>query len=215
MPGRSGARRRMHPRPTSLQMPRSIFNQSLLRCALALLLIGLIPPSISRADNGDARLSDIIVTNSQDSLLLYMRVKDAFPERIKNTIESGVPATFSFFVKLYRVRKFWLDKPIVDLVVTHSIKYDNLRKEYLIDRSWDDTTQPLSTPSFEEAKKLMVDIDNLAVGPLDILEKEKRYQIRAKAKLSKLTLPFYLHYVLFFVSLWDFETDWYTVDFVY
>jgi hypothetical protein len=28
-------------------------------------------------------------------------------------------------------------------------------------------------------------------------------------------LPFYLHYVLFFLSFWDFETDWYTVDFIY
>jgi len=37
----------------------------------------------------------------------------------------------------------------------------------------------------------------------------------AKAELNKLTLPFHLHYVLFFVSLWDFETDWYTIDFVY
>ena len=40
-------------------------------------------------------------------------------------------------------------------------------------------------------------------------------QIRAKAELSKLTLPFFLHYVFFFVSLWDFETDWYTIDFIY
>ncbi|NQT10914.1 MAG: DUF4390 domain-containing protein, partial [Desulfobacteraceae bacterium] len=41
------------------------------------------------------------------------------------------------------------------------------------------------------------------------------YQIRAKAELGKLTLPFYLHYILFFVSLWDVETDWYTIDFIY
>jgi hypothetical protein len=35
------------------------------------------------------------------------------------------------------------------------------------------------------------------------------------AQLDKIRLPFYLHYVLFFVSLWDFETDWYAVDFRY
>jgi len=28
-------------------------------------------------------------------------------------------------------------------------------------------------------------------------------------------LPFYLDYVLFFLSLWDFETDWYSVVFKY
>jgi len=39
--------------------------------------------------------------------------------------------------------------------------------------------------------------------------------LRVKAELEKVRLPLYLHYVLFFVSLWDFETDWYTVDFIY
>ena len=36
-----------------------------------------------------------------------------------------------------------------------------------------------------------------------------------KAELEKVRLPLYLHYVLFFVSLWDFETDWFTIDFIY
>jgi len=61
----------------------------------------------------------------------------------------------------------------------------------------------------------MTEIDGLKVVPLSNLEKDKRYQLRAKAELSKRTLPFYLHYVLFFVSLWDFETDWYAIDFTY
>jgi hypothetical protein len=61
----------------------------------------------------------------------------------------------------------------------------------------------------------MADIDNLKVVSLDSLEKGVQYQIKAKAKLDKLTLPFYLHYVFFFLSLWDFETDWYTVSFYY
>ena len=61
----------------------------------------------------------------------------------------------------------------------------------------------------------MSEIDSLKTVPLSRLEKGSQYQIRAKAQLSKLTLPFYLHYVLFFVSLWDFETDWYTIEFMY
>jgi len=69
--------------------------------------------------------------------------------------------------------------------------------------------------SFPHAQKLMAAVDNLKVVSLDNLIKGQQYQIRAKAELNKLTLPLYLHYVLFFVSLWDFETDWYTIDFIY
>ena len=61
----------------------------------------------------------------------------------------------------------------------------------------------------------MVEVDGLTIGELKWLEKGQQYQVRAKAKLSKLTLPFYLHYILFFMSMWDFETDWYTIDFIY
>ncbi|KJS29484.1 MAG: hypothetical protein VR64_20125 [Desulfatitalea sp. BRH_c12] len=183
-----------------------------MRC-LALILVGLLAlPPLSFAQN--AKLTNIIVTNTQDDLLLYLSVKNAFPPEIEETIKSGVPAAFSFYINLYQVRSFWPDKEVVELDVTHLIKYDNLKKEYMVTRSWEGE-RPTAVESFEEAQMLMTEIDAMAIASLQLLEKNKQYQIRAKAKLSKLTLPFYLHYVLFFVSLWDFETDWYTIDFIY
>ncbi|WP_353806870.1 DUF4390 domain-containing protein [Desulfobacter sp.] len=39
--------------------------------------------------------------------------------------------------------------------------------------------------------------------------------MRIKAELEKVTLPLWLHYIFFFVSYWDFETDWYVINFTY
>ena len=61
----------------------------------------------------------------------------------------------------------------------------------------------------------MADVVALKVIRLDKLKKGAHYQIRMKAELDKIELPFYLNYVLFFLSLWDFETDWYSVEFRY
>ncbi len=162
----------------------------------------------------DARLANIIVTNTRDDLLLYMQVEGAFRQKMITAIESGVPTTFSFYVELYRVRGFWFDQEIASLKYTHTIKYNSLKKEYLVYRSWEGN-RPHVVKSLEKAKELMTDLDSLKIVSLSKLEKGLQYQIRAKAELSRLTLPFYLHYVLFFVSLWDFETDWYTIDFIY
>jgi Domain of unknown function (DUF4390) len=162
----------------------------------------------------DAVLTNIIVTNTRDDLLIYLTVKNAFPPNIQATINSGVPATFTFYINLYKVRNFWPDKEIAEIKINNTIKFDSLKKEYIVTRPWE-SDRPVTTTSFEEAKKLMTEIDSLSVVSLGRLERNMQYQIRAKAKLSKLTLPFYLHYVLFFVSLWDFETDWYTIDFIY
>jgi hypothetical protein len=180
-------------------------------CVLVLICYTLLP---CNSFAQDATLTNFIVTNTRDDLLVYLTVEGAFTEKMRKAILSGVPTTFSFFIQLNRVRNFWPDKEIVEIDVTHTIKYNNLKKEFVITRSWE-SNQPIVTKSFGEARKLMSEIDSLKAVPLNLLEKGSQYQIRAKAQLSKLTLPFYLHYVLFFVSLWDFETDWYTVDFIY
>ncbi len=162
----------------------------------------------------DARLTNVIVTNTRDDLLLYFSVEGAFRTKMKSAILSGVPTSFSFYITLNQVRNWWVDKKLVELKVVHTIKYNNIKKAYTITRSWVDI-EPIVTQSFMEASKLMTEIDSLKIFPLNALEKGSLYQLQTKAQLSKVTFPFYLHYILFFVSMWDFETDWYTTEFIY
>jgi len=168
----------------------------------------------NHAFSQEATLNNIIVTNTRDNLLLFMDVEGAFREKLEKAILSGVPTTFSFFVTLHRIRTFWLNEKIADISVAHTVKYNNLKKEFIVTRSWE-PGKSMVTQSFEEAQKLMSEIKSLHIISLNKLTKGSQYQIKSKAELSKLTLPLSLHYILFFVSLWDFETDWYTIDFTY
>ncbi|MGD9237857.1 MAG: DUF4390 domain-containing protein [Desulfobacterales bacterium] len=179
-----------------------------------LLILGLTLIASQAGYAEDATLTNITVSNTQDDLLLFLNLQGAFREEMKQAILSGAPSTFSFFAKLNRVRSLWFDKDIADLEVTHTIVYDNLKKEFTVTRSWKDNN-PEVTKSFDEAQKWMTEIDSLKIIPLSRLEKGEQYQLRVKAEVSKKTLPLYLHYILFFVSLWDFETDWYTIDFTF
>jgi hypothetical protein len=179
-----------------------------------LLILGLLLVASQAGYAQDATLTNITVSNTQDDLLLFLNLEGAFREEMKQAILSGAPSTFSFFAKLNRVRSLWFDKDIADLEVTHTIVYDNLKKEFTITRSWKDNN-PEVTKSFDEAENWMTEIDSLKIIPLNRLEKGEQYQLRVKAEVSKKTLPLYLHYILFFVSLWDFETDWYTIDFTF
>ena len=162
----------------------------------------------------DTALTNIVVTNNRDDLLLYLNATGAFSDKTKKAVLSGVPTTFIFYITLNRNRNYWMNKTIVDLKVTHTLKYDNLKKEFHVSRSWDPGGS-LVTSSFEEAQQLMIKIDSLKIASLKELEKGQHYQIRAKAELSKLTLPLHLHRVLFFLSFWDVETDWYAIDFTF
>jgi len=161
----------------------------------------------------EAGLTDIVITNTRDHLLLYFTVTDCFTEDMEKAIENGIITTFTFFIRLYETRALWWDKELADLKVSHEIQYDNLKKVYVLKLS--EKQKSISVKDFDEAKKLMSEIVGLKVTELHKLHKDRRYQIRMMAELDEIKLPFYLHYVLFFLSLWDFETDWYTVDFRY
>jgi len=163
---------------------------------------------------GDPRLTDIKVTNTRDNLILYLTLTDCFTEEMNQAILSGVPTSFSIHINLYQVKRFWRDAQLADMMIRHTIKFDHMKKEFTVARTWD-KNGPHVTQSFEEAQQMMSKIDNLEVIQLSKLNKGSQYQLCAKAELSEINLPFYLHYILFFVSLWDFETDWHAVDFLY
>jgi hypothetical protein len=162
----------------------------------------------------DAKLTDIVVTNTRDHLLLYFTVTDCFTENMKKAIDNGVVTTFTFFVNLNEVRNWWWDKKIADLKVSHEIKYDSLKKVYEVKLSSKDD-KVVVAKDFDQAKRLMAEIVGLKVTELKNLHRGNRYQINMMAELDTIKLPFYFHYVFFFLSLWDFETDWYSVDFRY
>lgn len=161
-----------------------------------------------------ARLSDIVVTNSDEDLLVYFSVEDCFTSEMNRAIKSGILTTFTFSVHVYERRDFWWDRKIVEVEAKHSIRYDQLKKRYEV-KIAENSDQPVFVDDFQEAKRLMSEVAALEVVPLHRLDKGGRYQLRMKAEMDKIRLPLYLHYVLFFLSLWDFETDWYAVDFLY
>lgn len=166
------------------------------------------------ANAQDARLKNITISSTDKKLLVSMEVEGAFTQDVMEAILKGVPADFSFLVKLDRSRPWWSNEELADIEATHTIRYDNLKKEFSVYRSWIDQ-KPILTQSLAEAQALMTQIEGLAIIDIDQMQKNQQYELRAKAELSQMTLPFYLHYVFYFVSLWDFETDWHSVVFIY
>lgn len=188
-------------------------NYFFVMAAIAVIACNLITPQITMAAE-KAYLKNIIITNNRDYLISYFDVKQAFTEDMKQAVLNGVPTTFSFLISIYRPRGVWFDKKISGKEITSTLKYNSLKEEFTVDRPWS-TSQTSVTKSFDQAKIKMTEIDNLQVVPLASLKKGEKYQLRIKAELDRVTLPLYLHYVFFFVSWWDFETDWHTIDFIY
>jgi len=192
---------------------KDVFVWFMKKAFTGLLIVLLLHVALA-APAQQAYLSDIVVTNTRDHLLVYFTVNGCFTPDMNAAIDSGIETTFTFFVKLYERRSLLWDRNLADIEFRRTLKYDNLKGTYEITLS-EENNKTVTVNNFEQAKKLMSEVVALKVVPMNRMKEGFRYQVQMMAQLDKIKLPFYLHHVLFFLSLWDFETDWYAVDFRY
>lgn len=172
-------------------------------CLVFFVLLLTVNPALS----GDAELTNLIVRNKNDELQVDLVIKGIFTEEMKADVSKGIPVNLTFLILLYEVSDYWFDDKMISKTATHEVRFDVLRKEYRIRRSWEKRT-PLVVKDFEKAQGLFSEIKGFDVIPLKRLKKSKHYQLRIKSELSEnkahlAGLP------------WEFETDWYTINFIY
>jgi hypothetical protein len=191
-----------------------MFSASFLRLIFLTIavLCSFSAPAWASTDTEPA-IDDIIITTSSTHLLLFATVKNGFTEEMLEGVRNGIPLSFSFDIELERVRSKWFDVTLVEKTITHTLTYDAIKEEYTVTMS--EKKNPQVTRSRKKARQLMAEISGLEVIELNKLIPDAPYALQMKATLVENTLPLGMHYVLPFTSLWNFETDWRTIEFRY
>ena len=159
------------------------------------------------------RMVDVLITGNTRNVLLYARVVDCFKPEMVSATMAGVPVVFTLHLDVYQERHRLWNKHIAGKEIQRTIKYDNLKKTFTV--TTDGISQPMVFQDFESARKAMADFDGIAVVPFSRLSRGNNYYVLMKVKIDRVSLPFNMEYVLFFVSLWDFETPLYRLRFSY
>ena len=180
---------------------------------LNMLVLTKVEGSASEQLSGP-HFTDIIVTTSDTHLLFFGELKNSLTPQMIEGLHSGIPLNFAFFAELEWVHSNWPDKEITSIEFNHSLTYDTLKQLYTIE------TEELSkknhtVKTLEEALPLINEINGLKIVELEELEPDQTYRLRVKADLNKKTLPFNLRRVVPFVSWWDLNTDWHSIEFMY
>jgi hypothetical protein len=161
----------------------------------------------------DPKITDILITNNRESVLLYARLVNGFKPEMEMAVLAGIPAVFTFQLEVYQERSLVWDKKITGHEIKRTMKYDNLKKTFSIYTNGNQ--QPVIFSDFESAQKAMTDFNGIIAVPLSSLTKGKNYYMLIKVKMDKVRLPLRMEYVFFFVSFWDFETAWNRQNFSY
>ena len=161
----------------------------------------------------EPKMTDILITNNTENVLLYARLVNGFKPDMELAILAGIPATFTLQLEVHQVRSFVWDKKITSHEIKRTIKYDNLKKTFSVYSNGN--PQPAIFSDFESAQKAMADFNGIVAVPLTSLVKGNNYYLMIKIKMNKVRLPLNMEKVFFFVSYWDFETAWSRQNFSY
>jgi hypothetical protein len=153
-----------------------------------------------------ASIRDVQIAGTNGEWKVSFNVENCFTEKMEEAIKTGVPTTFAFYLQLYQVRTWWKDRKVASLNLQHTIQYSPLRGEYQVSLEEKGTVR--ITQNFEEAKRWMSRVEGAEIRSSSDFKPDILSYLRIKAELDPVKLPLHLEYLFFFLSLWDFQTDW-------
>jgi hypothetical protein len=176
----------------------------------------LIPLSqvLASAEETTPEIKDIIVTTSDVNLLLFASVKNGFTKEMIDGVKNGIPVVFTYQMELVKTDGKWLNTTLVESAVTHTLSFDENSKQYRVVLS-EQGDKVVTTSDLDQAKQLMAELNGVKVIALAQLVPDAPYAIHFKVTLKKGSLPLGMHRLLPISALWDFETDWRTIEFRY
>ena len=181
---------------------------------LPVLFVLFFPPPVMAEEEVEANIADIIITTSKTHLLLFCTIKNSFTSEMVEGVRNGIPILFDFSIELEKVNNNWLDTTLMETTIQHTLTYDLLKEEYQITLQERDN-KTVTTESIDKAMELMAEINGIKIIERNKLTPDTPYALHIKAKLAEKTLPMNMHYIIPFISLWNFETDWRTIEFRY
>jgi len=178
----------------------------LLLSSQILLIISLLIKSISFAE--ELSIKDIVISGDISEIRVSSFLKGNLDSDILETIKSGIPTTFTYYIELYKKQSLRFDKKISSKTVKNTVEYDNLKKEYRAIQDINKETKNSLLKNINEAESWIRGLNNIPIADDNVLRVETPYYLKVKAKLKSIKFIFPLNYVLFFFSVFDKDTEW-------
>jgi len=170
------------------------------------LCFGAQPPSAWAVQR--PLINTVLITHTDQEVLLYSTLAGGFPQELLDAIESGIPATMTFYMKLFRKRGLWFDEEVLSKTIKHVVKYNALKKEYRFSEINGLFSSIKVTKKQPTMVQWMSEIDGQPLIPFHLLHPGEEYYVKVMADMKTGQSLFPLSYIPFLASLWDTGTSW-------
>jgi hypothetical protein len=147
--------------------------------AVAAALVVLLFASLGWA--GPLRISNLVVTNSDRTLLVSAVLLGSLPEELVEGLGTGIPAAVRFQIELWQHNAWWVDRRIAAKIVERQLAYDVLTKEYRVSPLQGEEREPYVTRELWEAERVLSQVRNLRLVSIASLRGEDLYYVRVRA----------------------------------
>jgi hypothetical protein len=110
------------------------------------------------------------------------RLVDGFNDDVRAAIHSGMNITFFYEVELRRSTTLWVDRTMASAVVSASVRYDTLTRQYHMREMHDGrTVESVIVDTYEDVRKRLTDFEKLPLFKSSTLERNAEYYVRVRA----------------------------------
>ena len=153
-------------------------------------------------------ITQVSLNTEKEVITLDADLSEAFNEKMKEAIESGVAMTFTYEIEFLKHSQVLGDEVISENTIIHTVQYDTLKKTYQFSSKGKNVNRKVTTKSAEKYQELMLTLRKIPVAHVFKLDPEEKYYARVKAEMEADGLWFPFNYLLFFVPFDEFETSW-------
>jgi hypothetical protein len=186
---------------------------SVLRLTCAALLIAAILLQPLHADGLEGRFEVRSADLELEDSVYHMNARLDLPlsDAVRRGLTEGVPLNLELDIEIERVRQLLPNSRIAELTQRYHLEYNAVSARYTLRNV--NSGQQASLATVDAALEQLSDIHDLPVLDRALIANDRRYEANVRAKLDYGTVPFTLRLVMFWVSDWHRESDWYTWTF--
>ena len=142
---------------------------------------------------------------------LNARIDLPISDAVRRGLVEGVPLALEVDLDIERVRQLLPNSRVAELTQRYRLQYNAVSARYILRN--DNSGQQESLGTVDEAIEHLSEVHSLPALDKALIASDRRYEANVRAKLDFGTVPFTLRLLMFWVSDWHRESDWYAWTF--
>jgi hypothetical protein len=142
---------------------------------------------------------------------LNARIDLPISEAVRRGLVEGVPLSLEVDLDIERVRQLLPNSSVAELTQRYRLQYNAVTARYVLRN--ENSGQQESLGTVDEAIAHLSEVHSLPALDKALIAADRRYEGRVRAKIDFGTVPFTLRLLMFWVSDWHRDSDWYAWTF--